>query len=289
MVYLDKQKGYKMLDKLRTFVTVSKYTDLYCKIIDSVKGRVKFAGCERHHIVPKSIWAGGTKLKKNISYLTPREHYLCHRLLAKIMVSSENAAKMHSALWLMVNAGNIVARTSRVYEQAKQNKSSAMRVQWQDPAYRASVIANRQWFYRSEEQKEANRQRGLAKPKEQLDKFIQAGSEAGKKVRDADPKAWVARSMGSSKGRKRAKESCQTAEFKEFCKTRELSKSVEDRQKLAKQGQQALVNKCGGEDAYRKMLSERIKGRKAYIHPVTGQVKITRECPEGFVLKKGKR
>ena len=118
-------------------------------------------------------------------------------------------------------------------------------------------------------------------------KFVQAGAQGGKKVRDADPKAWVAQSMGTEENRKKAKQSCQTDEFREFCKHRELSKSVEDRQKLAKQGQQALVEKCGGEEAYRKMLSDRIKGRKAYINPVTGQVKVAYECPNGFVPKKG--
>ena len=278
-----------MLNKLRTLAVVSKYTELYCKIIVNAENRIKFSGCERHHIVPKSIWAEGSKLKKNIVHLTPREHYICHRLLVKIVLSDDDRNKMHSALWLMVNAGSLIANTSKVYEQAKLNKSLAMQVQWQDPAYRAKVIANRQWFYNSEEQKEANRQRALGKPKEQLDKFIQAGSKAGKKIRDADPKAWVDKSMGSKEGRERAKQSCQTAEFREFCKSRELSKPVADRQKLAKQGQQALVDKCGGKDAYRKMLSDRIKGRKAYVHPVTGQVKIARECPEGFILKKGRQ
>ena len=280
-----------MLGKLLLIANDSKYTTWYTAIITKAKTRNLETSYERHHILPRSLAPEHASDKTNIVRLTYREHFVCHALLVRMLVNKEHRNKMSYALWRLLHKrrhdGMVV--NSVQYAMAKSAYSAAMAELWQDPAYRAKVIANRQWFYNSEEQKEANRQRALGKPKEQLDKFIQAGSKAGKKIRDADTKAWVAKSMGSKEGRERAKQSCQTAEFREFCKSRELSKPVADRQKLAKQGQQALVDKCGGEDAYRKMLSDRIKGRKAYVHPVTGQVKITRECPEGFVLKKGRQ
>ena len=40
--------------------------------------------CEKHHIVPRSINKSLIKDKSNLVYLTPREHYICHRLLEKI-------------------------------------------------------------------------------------------------------------------------------------------------------------------------------------------------------------
>ena len=280
-----------MLDKLRLISNTSKYTTWYCSIISKAENRELSAEYERHHILPRSIAPEYKSDKNNVVKLTYREHFICHMLLIRMLINVDHRNKMSYALWRLVHkrkSDNIIINSTQ-YARARLAYSAAMKTLWQDPAYRNKVIASRQWFYDSEEQKESNRQRALAKSKEHKEAFMQAGAEAGKKIRDADPKAWVAQSMGTEESRKKAKQSCQTEVFREFCKNRELSKSVEDRQKLAKQGQQALVEKCGGEEAYRKMLSDRIKGRKAYIHPVTGQVKIARECPEGFVLKKGKQ
>lgn len=285
---IEEKKGNDMLDKLQSLSNNSKYTAWYFSIITRAKDRELSTGYERHHIVPKSLVPEYAADKDNIVRLTYREHFICHALLVRMLINKEHRNKMAYALWRLLHKrkhdGGIV--NSVQYEMARSAYSAAMTELWKDPTYKAKVVASRKWFYNSEEQKEANRQRALAKPKEHKEAFVRAGAEAGKKIRDADPKAWVAQSMGTEENRKKAKQSCQTDEFREFCKHRELSKSVEDRQKLAKQGQQALVEKCGGEEAYRKMLSDRIKGRKAYINPVTGQVKVAYECPNGFVPKK---
>ena len=116
------------------------------------------------------------------------------------------------------------------------------------------------------------------------DKFVKAGLDAGKAVRDADMKAWINQSLLSEKGRSKAKASQQSVENREACRQRELSKSKEERTKLAKQGQQALVEKLGGEEAYKKYLSDRIKGRKKYINTSTNKIKISHTQPEGFIL-----
>lgn len=278
-----------MLEQLRALSTDSKYTAWYCSIITNAVGRKRFKGCERHHIVPKSIWKEGAKRKDNIVMLTPREHFICHRILAKIMIDARHRGCMQSAFWLMLNSGQCVY-TSTTYTLAKQHKSNAMKVMWANQEYKTSMIDKKQWFYNDPAQKETNRQKALQEMKnpETRKKFVQAGLQACKAIRDADPKAWVANSMRSEEGKAKAKQSCQTEEFRECCKARELSKSVEDRQKLAKQGQQALVEKCGGEEAYKKMLSDRIKGRKKYVN-AEGVVRVLREPLEGFVPLAQKR
>ena len=259
-----------MLTKLINIANSSKYTTIYCKIIMNAQKTVDIYSTraakkreairlkgyvEAHHIIPRSIESKYIKDSNNLVYLTPKEHYICHLLLTKMFNSKVYTTKMLFAFTRVSSKHKIKAAMFNTIKSkhAEANRQKAIKAM-QDPVTK--------------------------------DKFIKAGAEAGKKIRDADPKAWVSQSMGSKEGRKRAKQSCQTSEFREFCKNRELSKATEDRQKLAKQGQQALVDKCGGEEAYRKMLSDRIKGRKAYVHPITGQVKITYECPDGFVPKK---
>lgn len=71
---------------------------------------------EWHHIVPKSL--GGNDDGSNMVALTAREHYVCHKLLARI-----HGGKMWQALSLMSNPSVTSARgvrvTSRDYETAK--------------------------------------------------------------------------------------------------------------------------------------------------------------------------
>lgn len=52
----------------------------------------KDAYYESHHIQPKSC--GGTNEKINLVLLTPREHFLCHLLLPKMMSDPIQAGKM---------------------------------------------------------------------------------------------------------------------------------------------------------------------------------------------------
>ena len=61
----------------------NKYSRIYFKITDKAKNRDKKNDVyyEKHHIIPKSL--GGSSNKKNLVYLTSREHFICHRLLVK--------------------------------------------------------------------------------------------------------------------------------------------------------------------------------------------------------------
>jgi hypothetical protein len=69
---------------------------------------------ETHHIKPKSI--GGDDSTENLVELTPREHYIAHKLLVKI-THGEDRKRMAFALWRMTNSGAVI--TARDYETAR--------------------------------------------------------------------------------------------------------------------------------------------------------------------------
>lgn len=76
------------------FIT-NKYSKWYFLIISYAKAREHLSGySENHHIIPKSL--GGQNNLENKVRLTAREHYVCHRLLTK-MVKGKDRNKMFSA------------------------------------------------------------------------------------------------------------------------------------------------------------------------------------------------
>lgn len=93
----------------------NKYTSIYEKIIARGKQRSLYRPFERHHIIPKSL--GGSDASTNLVNLTLREHFICHRLLTK-MVSGEMRHKMLSAIWYMSNTKKYIIH-SRTYEKLR--------------------------------------------------------------------------------------------------------------------------------------------------------------------------
>lgn len=96
----------------------TKYTKLYYQIINPTLSRTLDTYKELHHIIPRSL--GGTDEKDNLTYLTAREHFICHWLLVKMTVG-EARSKMIYALQGMRAQNNSQQRyetkiTSRVYE-----------------------------------------------------------------------------------------------------------------------------------------------------------------------------
>lgn len=83
----------------------SKFTKWYFSIISNAKSRqlLKNTYYERHHITPKSL--GGTNAKDNLVNLTGREHFICHKLLTK-MVSGQPKYKMIESLAIFSNNTN---------------------------------------------------------------------------------------------------------------------------------------------------------------------------------------
>ena len=103
----------------------NRYTDIYNRIISIAKSRNIFSRkeankilgyAENHHILPRSL--NGKNIKNNLVFLTPKEHFICHRLLVRMTTGREKL--------LMLNALNIMLRinefqhrihvSSRVYE-----------------------------------------------------------------------------------------------------------------------------------------------------------------------------
>ena len=154
------------------------YKNLYQQFISSRPKRVnqRQKGYHLHHILPRSL--GGNNDTDNLISLTPREHFIAHRLLVKCYTGGHRVRMIKSLYWF-----EQVAKTSRLYEHIKKHyynnleyrkalrlttkkgwtdarrkaKSEQMRKQWQDPSKRAKTIAG----LNSVETREKNRQSAL--------------------------------------------------------------------------------------------------------------------------------
>ena len=78
----------------------NKYTKLYYAIIKSSQLQKDRGYTERHHILPKCL--GGDNTKSNIVRLSARKHFICHKLLVK-MVSGQAKYKMIEAVAIFSN------------------------------------------------------------------------------------------------------------------------------------------------------------------------------------------
>lgn len=105
----------------------NKYTVWYKAIIQKAKNRLVITEyVEKHHIRPRSM--GGSDDPINLVKLTAREHYICHRLLVK-MVYSADFYKMQSALYMMAIQSNKHQRikvSSHQYQKLKALHSASV-------------------------------------------------------------------------------------------------------------------------------------------------------------------
>lgn len=96
------------------------YQSIYDQLISKRKNKTFNGYGEKHHIIPKSL--GGSDHKSNIVKLTAREHFIAHRLLAKI-----HGGKMWCALFLMshqnIKSAKGLKISSRVYQVIKKNNA----------------------------------------------------------------------------------------------------------------------------------------------------------------------
>lgn len=113
-----------------TLFLSNKYSKWYFNIISNAKNKNTYieSYTELHHIIPKSL--GGTNHKTNLIRLTAKEHFVCHRLLTK-MVDSNNRSKMVYALWMMIKGNKKQKRDfnikSQTYSKIKENYALAVR------------------------------------------------------------------------------------------------------------------------------------------------------------------
>jgi hypothetical protein len=92
------------------------YRIIYDQLIDHAKATNNDSGpYEKHHIIPKSL--GGSNLKNNIVKLTPRQHFVAHRLLTKFLIGADKH-KMIFAVKRMAtsNKRKLYNINSRTYE-----------------------------------------------------------------------------------------------------------------------------------------------------------------------------
>ena len=116
------------------------YNKLYSRFIESIPLRSKKTepGHEVHHILPKSL--GGSNRKDNLVKLTHREHFIAHRILAK-MYRGNKKYKMIYALKRMCHPTRFKI-TARTYQHIREQLVKTMKKQWKDPngARRKGII-----------------------------------------------------------------------------------------------------------------------------------------------------
>lgn len=94
------------------------YRHIYNALMHRSVNRIISEYTERHHIIPKSL--GGTDDSSNLAVLTLREHFIAHRLLARIYKGTPHYRAMIFAARKMATCHNNRLRiTSRVFEQIK--------------------------------------------------------------------------------------------------------------------------------------------------------------------------
>ena len=81
---------------------------------------------ERHHIVPRKL--GGSNDKQNLVRLSAREHFVCHRLLTKMVTGKDRLSMLFAAYalaWYRASNRDPVKVNSRTYEVLKKELSDA--------------------------------------------------------------------------------------------------------------------------------------------------------------------
>jgi len=132
----------------------NKYTKWYYNIISKAQSRNDILDyTEKHHIIPKSL--GGSNDKLNLVKLTPREHFICHLLLTR-MLEGRLKAKMVYAVMLLrhspFHTGYNV--NSRLYETMRNELSVAQSNRVITDEYRKNCSAARKGIKLSDDHKQ---------------------------------------------------------------------------------------------------------------------------------------
>lgn len=94
----------------------------YNNFISALKGQVVEGYSENHHIVPRSH--GGSNKKDNLIALTPRQHFIAHRMLWKAYGGS-----MARAYFMMSATGKYGKIGSKTYSMAREDYSEQVKQQ----------------------------------------------------------------------------------------------------------------------------------------------------------------
>lgn len=119
----------------------SKYVMCYYNIISKALARATtkkdaaalLGPVERHHILPKSFKLGGDRDSSNLVFLSPREHFIVHKLLMRMFDDPVLTRKMRYGFvcFTMDKTGNRILRATD-YAKAKEEMAqlSRMRRPW---------------------------------------------------------------------------------------------------------------------------------------------------------------
>lgn len=260
------------LEKLKSVSNGSKYEKWYCSIIIAALNRTLGGYGEKHHILPKSFNMGGKRDKLNIVILTPKEHYVCHQLLVKMVKDKKLYGKCCYAAWGLSN--RLGYKSSRLYEKNKIAiiglTSKTMTEYYKDPKNRE---------YMSNKTKETLKNTA----------YYKIAVETLRKTHeniDHTTKEWTTRSFNSPESLRKSKEYSKTEENSKKCSERELAKGKEALTAQAKKGVQVFRNSFESEEAYRTYLGNINKGRKRIVNLATLEAKQTKDniLPDGFVF-----
>lgn len=94
----------------------------YNNFISALQGQVVEGYSEKHHIVPRSH--GGSNKKDNLIALTPRQHFIAHRMLWKAYGGS-----MARAYFMMSATGKYGKIGSKTYSMAREEYSKQVAIQ----------------------------------------------------------------------------------------------------------------------------------------------------------------
>lgn len=106
----------------------NKYFKWYVQMMSNAKQRKLSGYFEEHHILPRAL--GGDNKKANLVLLTAREHFIAHRLLAKITTGQDQWKMITAAHMMLYDKNNKPERytpPSKQYEHLKIAFSNAQR------------------------------------------------------------------------------------------------------------------------------------------------------------------
>lgn len=154
----------------------NKYTKIYFSLIQKRKEDTLSKSevyCETHHITPKSL--GGSNETSNLVNLTPREHFIAHRLLTKMTTGLANRS-MWWALHRTLFSGQMI-HNSKDYERTRTQWS-----EWLKQNHHSKTIPN--WNKKMSEMTKKDWEDNYEKRKHVSETFKRSHKE--RKETDAD-------------------------------------------------------------------------------------------------------
>lgn len=118
---------YQMINKLINLSHQTKYLKWYVSLVTKQYNDPGYT--EKHHILPKSL--GGDNSKSNVVRIPGRVHFICHKLLVRMVVDSRHKKNMIHALNMLAKSNNKNQSryqvSSKEYEHIRKQLSASMK------------------------------------------------------------------------------------------------------------------------------------------------------------------